>query len=259
MSDPYLMAMMRGEFSGQKTKATVPKDKFDMAAEKYLEQYVETLDLEIDDGRNQLDTLEVKKARMCLQIMSELRFKELDSLVIKGLKYVVAEGAQFLDQGLYGAMLDQFTEMGEHLEDLDFDKPENFNDWSNLTQDVLDGIVRIGIAAYGRGQYALCLSMFALLASVKSDNADYWLRLGIAAQKNEDYELALKAYTFAIKINPVLIEARLFSAECYLKKSLVQNAKEELVEAKELSKIVQLDETLSAFLSVMEEIIAEEA
>lgn len=223
MADPYLMALMRGEIKQEKKD----QDEFDIAADQMLEKYVKTLE------ESKLDSLEARK----LKLSKELKFAELEEPTISGLKYLMSHEAD-------AAMVDQFLEAKHRLEELDLETFKDLDSWSDcISQEVLDAISNRGVEAYHQGEFEICLSLYALLTTFKQESGEYWLKLGISALKSADFNLALKSFDQALKKDPNLFEAHLFSAECYLNKGLVENAKQEL----EAVQTTQFDEVFSRF------------
>lgn len=133
-------------------------------------------------------------------------------------------------------LLPTFKKMNEKLAKVDPDQnfSEELAQFFQLDEGLLDEIYEIGINKFKEEDYAVSLGCFVLLSSLDSLNEDYWYNEGIVAQKCGNYALALKAYSSALALDPNLIGALLFSAQCYLEKGLLEKASEALESAQNL-------------------------
>lgn len=253
MPDPYLMAAMQGGLSHGAKSTAKTKNKFDVAAEKYVDMHVEALHFEEEFAQDKLFSPQMRKAQLRAELLAALQFSELDKPLDNAFKLLFSEGLQYIDHEVYPAMIDQFKQMADRLEKLDPTQPEELHSWSTLSDAVLNEIAKMALTKYDEENYTPCMALFVLLTVLYGDNFEYWYRLGIAAQKSEEINLALKAYTEALKIEPELVGARLFSVECYLKIGSKQAAEEELEKAKSLKALAGFDEKWAPLLADLTE------
>ncbi|MBS0655443.1 MAG: tetratricopeptide repeat protein, partial [Verrucomicrobia bacterium] len=133
----------------------------------------------------------------------------------------------------YEAVKENFNEAKSSLEKVD-PKEMRVDQVLGFTEHTIESIFTIGSAKCQEGDYPTALSLFIVLTILQPNDFDLWYRTAIIAQGCEDFDLALRAYAEAVKLNEGLVEAYLFSAECYLMKGLQQEAKEAYLKAEKV-------------------------
>lgn len=222
--DLYLQAMMTGQLN--------KKDQFEESIEQEVDQYITSLSIEHEP--NLLMTPSMRKAKIKAELKEELKMVELAELNSNAFLLLRTDSLPFLARVLHEEMLKEFDQAEQHMEKLDLsgEVPPILQSLLGFSDETMGAILAVAIGMYQAERYRDCLSLFTLLTTLVQDNFEYWFRLGIAAQKCEDLDLALKAYAIAICLNPDLMEARLFSAECYLAQGNRDDAAEEIQAAK---------------------------
>jgi cytochrome c-type biogenesis protein CcmH/NrfG len=81
---------------------------------------------------------------------------------------------------------------------------------------------------------------------------EIWFHLGIAAQKCDKIDLALRAYALTLELDPKHIGARLLAAECLVNCHLNEEANKEIAEAKKIIKEQTVDQVWLDLLSSLE-------
>jgi tetratricopeptide (TPR) repeat protein len=237
--DPYLEALLHG---GVPEYGPVKKiDKFDSAIDKEINKYIDSLHLEY--SQNNLLSIGAQRTKLLLEIKNAFKFSKLESYLSTSFRILHSKGEQHLDKVEFEQMEKELSQIPEILDRMDL-KEElkvNFKTLFNLSDSVMGSILKIAIAEFDHEEYEESLSIFCLLATLDSGNANYWLELGIASQKFHNYELALRSYEVAIGLNPKLIGAKLFSVECYLQINKPEEAKGALKEAKQLAETTEFE------------------
>lgn len=243
MGDPYLQAMLHGDYPS--------KDKYDLAIEKQINKFIDSLNLENEYAHNKLISPRIKRAQIQEEIKKAMKYSELSQHISTAFSFLINDGAKFIEKNLFQEMSNQFEKMKRLLKEEDFNQEinENIQSHFQISNEVLIGIQEIGIAQFLAKEFSLSASIFVLLTILNPEKFEYWYRLGIAAQKSGDYNLALKAYMAALELNGELIGARIFSIECYLRINAPEKAREILLETKKIN-------LESEWLSLLEDIEA---
>lgn len=246
MVDLYLQAMMRGEITRpQIEKTTTPKngsDKptaktpLDLAIEKEVEAYLDSQNFDEGDPRaNMLSSPAMKRARMKAELNENLKMNEYNQQLGMALQLIKTEGKQYLEENVYDSMVDGLDKAETFLDQIDpnIERTEDFQEILHISDETMQAIATIAIAKFEEAQYADCLAIFTMLALLKPVNPDYWFRAGIAAQYLKQEDLAIKNYSIATEVDPQLIGAYLFAAECYHQKGMRDEAIAQRNSAKE--------------------------
>lgn len=257
MYDPYLDALMHGEIIPSKKVAAIPKQeksKFDLSIENHINKYIDSLNLEIEYGRNPLTSPAMKRAQLREELKAALKMPEFEKFLSEAFNALLTNHHHYLQPEICNQMGQEFHGIEEEIEKIDFNEPpdENYQTLFKISDAVMDGILTIAKAKYNEQEYALSLAIFTLLTSLNAGNYDYWYRLGITAQKCENYPLALKAYDIALEMSPDLIGALLFSCECHIRLDQKDAAKQRFIKAKEIASNQELDEMWKSLMSKVE-------
>lgn len=247
MPDPYLEAMMRGEFSRNKNqfskKIEKEKNRFEIAFDKNIEKIMALRSTDTVNS-NSLMSDQLKSKRLEDELREALKLDELNKYIDNAIMLIANEGRKYLDHARYEDLLQKFSKIPEILDQLDFELPitEDFDKILGLGESARDNIFNIAFLKFDEKQYLDALSLFALLAVLQPENFEYWYRLGIAAQQSENYILAVNAYEAAFHLNSALIGSRLFAIECYLQLDQLSQAKTSLAEAQKILEISSVDQ-----------------
>ena len=256
MDHHHLEAMMRGESSDKKkTPPAATKSKVDIELEKEIEAYVDGLELPIDPQGRSLETPQAKKEKMKLELKEAAKLPELSQNLDTAMEILIAEGANYLSTEANQALLSDFSNAATLLADMTLADTTDLSlqELSKFGDESMTSITTVAIAKYAEGKYADSQALFALLAILNPGYDEYWLRLGLAAQKNANFDLASRAYAAAVELNPDLIEARLFAAECLFAGKEFDKAKHEIAEAKKIAERTKVDQQWLDLLPIIED------
>jgi len=228
---------------GKVTESPTEKDKFDIAIEKEINTYIDSLNLEAEFSQNLLVSPAMRRAKIMQEMKSGIDLSELGSHIVSALTILISQGKQYLDSDVFREMADELATIGEKIEEVDLSQVESnkFHALLGISDSSMASILKIAAAKYQEQDYVSALSIFALLSTLDSSSDDYWFRLGITAERNENYLLALRAYAAASELNPHFVGSHLFSIECHLRSDNVSKAKEEFQIAKQILDSEEVD------------------
>lgn len=255
MDNFHLQAMMRGEHHEKKKAApTAPKSKVDIELEKEIDAYVDGLELPVDPQGRSLNTPERQKEKMKLELKEAVKLPELSQNLDLAMEILINEGANYLSEEANQTLLTDFSNAATLLADMTLADTSNLSlqELSKFGDESMTSIATVAIGKYAEAKYGDCQALFALLSILNPGYDEYWLRLGLAAQKNANFDLAYKAYAAAYELNQDLIEAHLFAAECLLAGKDVEKAKHELDEAKRVAGRIKADQQWLDLIPIIE-------
>lgn len=258
MYDPYLDALLHGNTAPHKKPAAdSKKNKFDRSIEEQIDKYIDSLDLESEGARNPLINPAMKRARLREELKAEMQMPELEKFIPEAFTAILTDDRQYLSPELCSELENELLGIDEEIEKLDLDNlpEENLQSIFKITDDAMEGILTIAIEKYKEEAYQTSLAIFNLLASLNPGNSDYWYRLGIAAQKCENYPLALKAYGIALEMAPDLIGALVLSCECHYLLGQKDEAKQILLKVKGMRSDSEPSETRNHLISKLEQVL----
>jgi len=205
-----------------------------------IQEYVDELLTKEDPQKNALLSPQAKRVALEEKVRSDVNFIGLGNLISSALNSAYNEGTRYLSLENYEALLESLDLLSEHLEDLGLHF-ENFNEkalmQALMISDIAEqNILQIAIEKTKEGLLEESLALHFFLTLSNPNEADYWLRLGLIAEKSEKYELASKAFSTVSRLLPDFIGSRIFAAGCYLLRNMPDLAKEQFHEAEEMSK-----------------------
>ncbi len=247
-----------GQIKAAKADFVKTKDRFQLAEEKLLDSIIEKESLLGDPSKNQLVPPSLRKDKLKKDLHDSLESLDLDLDLSPALKILKEEGASYLDSEIYKVMVDQLEDIPKYLEQMDLLQPPKENLYTNLhiSESTLQAINSVGVSKYDEGKFDSSLSIFCLLSTLDHENEVWLYRLGISAAQMEKWDQALKAFTYSLYLNPSLIGARIFSAECYIRLGKAVEAKEEINEAKRLIELSSSDTIWLEVLTSIENLIS---
>ncbi|MBA3238978.1 MAG: tetratricopeptide repeat protein [Parachlamydiaceae bacterium] len=245
MPDPYLEAMMHGDFAKKKGAEIRPKDKFDVAIEKEIDKYIDSLELERNVENNKLASPAMRRAQIKAQMKADLQMPEVESFITSAISILLSEGAHYLLPEQYNEMEKELKGIKDHLDSLDLGSSDvniKFQNLVKISDSVMNCFFHISVEKFKEKEFPASLSLFSFLTILDPGNIEYLYRLGIAAQNNKNYELALKAYEASLEINHELLGALLFASECYFRLKERELAITYLKKAKNLAETQPLND-----------------
>lgn len=231
--------------------------QFDLDLDKEIDKYIDSLELEEDPEHKSLKSPEARKESMRIELKEAVKLPELSKDLETAINILFSEGGVYLSKEAYQTLIDDFSNASSimihtKLEDSGTDTLQHL---AKISDESMKSIVEIAIAKFTEERYNDCFTLFSLLTILNPAYAEYWFRFGLAAQKCEKYELASRAYAAALELDPQLIGARLFGAECLIRRGLFSEAKQEIEIAKQFVAQNKVDQLWIDLIPTIEEII----
>lgn len=257
MPDPDLEARMHGEFAKKKVIETTTKDKFDLAIEKEIDKYINSLDLERESKDTPLASPSMRRAQIKEQMTADLQMPELENHVSSAISTLLSKGAHYLSPELYQRMESELVGIQNHFDSLELENSslnKKFQDLLEISDPVMEGCFQIAIEKYREREFPESLSLFSFLTILNPGNVEYLYRLGITAQKNENYKFALRAFEATLELNPELLGALLFASECHFQLNDREMAVQYLKKAKDIAVTQPLDDVWAKLITDLEKL-----
>lgn len=197
-----------------------PENRFTIALDSSLNDYADTLNFGTPVPAEQFSP-EEKKENFKDELKTALTHPAIKINFISAFQLIFAYGNSTLQ--------DTFANAKKILETLDLAtvQDQEVCEILHLTEETIEGVFNLAIAKYNDQQYPESQALFYLLTTLKPYLFDLWYRSGIVAQDSGNYSYAIKSYSNALILKPELLEAHLFSIECYLDMGMEQKAQKE--------------------------------
>lgn len=258
MDPNYMRAVMQGEISSKKElskkKDEIQKSKLDIELDKKIDDFVDTYQFEDDPSHRSMQNLNDRRERLKLEIKTVIELPELSQQIDKALGLLFSEGSRYLSKETCEKLMSDLSDVNESFEEIGIQEASNSN-LEGLTPDSMRAITEIALAKFEETRYEDCLALFSFLSMLNPGDSEYWFRMGIAAQKNNNIDLALRAYAATLELDPHNIGARLFSAECFALKNLLDEAKIALASAKDIAKSGKIDQMWLNLIIAVESLV----
>lgn len=253
MRDLYLEAMLKGE--GPKKPE---KGRFEIALDKSIKEYLDTLSFG-EEEPGQLISPQAKRKKYEEELKEALTHSDLNAYLLTALQVIKGEGRQYWDSQAYSAIIEEFANAEKILASLNLEEPpeEDLGKILHLSNETIHHIFDLAVAKYNEERYPDSVALFVLLTVLQPKGFDLWYRTGIAAQSSENYTLAINSYATAASFNPDLIEAHLFSVECYLKQGMTAEAKVAYEKAENLHKTLPQSDEQDTLLEYANQLLKE--
>lgn len=236
MPDPFLEALMKGEHRVGTAGILPPKskDRFEIALDTHIKKFLSSINFEDECLNNRMVTPEIKRAQKKSELIRQFKLKDNSNLILRAKNVFIEEGKRILDESKYYETLIAFYALAERLAKLDLESnlSENFQTILEVQNETLESIDFVSQHLFETGSYKDSQALNTLLFTLVPENSLYWYRAGLAAHNCEDFNFAIEAYVKASTIDPTLIGAFLFAAECFIRQGLKQEALQSIEKAK---------------------------
>lgn len=258
-NDPlYLQALMHGELPfNKKNSEKLSKTQFEIDLEREIDAAVDKLDLNGDPNLNALQDPKLKRQSIKFNIKEEAKMPELSQHLNTAMEILFSEGQRYLSKEENEDLIIDLALSTERMGNAGI-KETSETDLATLAKisdKSMGNIEKIALAKFDEERFSECLGLFCLLSLLRPGYPEYWLRMGIAAQKCKNMELASKAFTATLQLDPDNLGARLFAAECFFNQKLLEEAKAEIAAAKEIIKKGDANPVWLDYLSNLEVLI----
>lgn len=262
MVDPYLDALMHGELPNKKKSSKedqAPKSKLEIEQDKEIDSFVNAFEFEEDpEHKGALDP-KLKREKLKISIKEAMKMPELSHQMDTAIGLLFSEGSKYLSPEAHQKLVFDLTNASDQLEDIGLQETSssNLQTLSKISNESVEGIQEIALAKYKEDRYADSISLFSLLSVLNPGYSEYWFRLGIAAQKDGQYDLASRAYAATQSLDPSNIGAKLFASECFVQRGLYDDAKAELTAAEAMAKESKVDKMWLDLISAIHDMLRE--
>lgn len=240
--DPHLYETMHGIHKIPEKQPVTSKLEENLNVS--IDQFVEKMALESQLEQHKLLNEQQRRVKIRLEIQEALKMEELTEKIEVAMQILVGESENLLSKEAHHQLLEELINLSKiNSEDIKI----------SMSDSALDSILEIAIVKFSQNQYDDCLALLSLLTIVSPGIGDYWLRLGISAQKLGQYDLALRAYEAADELDPELIEAKLLSIECCIQLKFFSQAERKLEQVKIFSSKVKIDSTWLELIPILQE------
>lgn len=259
MDPAYLHALMHGEISFKKKPAgssekTASQSKLEKDLDREIDSFVESLVFEEDPSHQSLESPQIKRQKIKLELKEAAKMPELFNPVNNAIEVIFSEGQNYLSPDDFNTLVVELAVSTDHLSNAGLKETANsdLQTVGKISDTSIKALEGIAIAKFEQERYEDSLSLFCLLSILVPGYSEYWFRMGIAAQRCENLDLATKAYAITLDLDPENIGAMLFAAQCFIEKSLIDDAKAELALAKERLRSGGVDKVWLEFLRAIE-------
>jgi tetratricopeptide (TPR) repeat protein len=201
---------------------------------------------------------EAYREKLEAEVRNSLDLTEFSQHVTNAVRILQNEGQRYLSKHENDDLMENLDNLRYRLANIDLNHLENdiLKTTLLISKESCASIQKIGIAKYSEKHLSDSLSIFAFLASLDSENPDYWYRLGLVAQESELNDLALRAYATVLQLAPEFIGAKVFIAQCYLNTKQRDKALIELAEIKNLLKTTKTPQNWNKHMLALESLLA---
>lgn len=249
LNDPLYLQVQMNRSGSVKKKSLIEKE-----IERQIDQYISSQEI---GSTNALLSGQHQLQKMRFEIEESLKLPKLNHQIETAVGILYSLRESYITKEAYEKLLSDLDVAASLLADLDSTKisETDLQTYTKISDESMQVIATIAITKFAQGAYFDCLALFSLLTILSPGVAEYWLRLGIAAFQCEDYDQASRAYSAAEELDPDLISAKLFAAECDVKLGEIDHAKAELDGAKTIAKSAPQDQQWLDFLSEIEDLV----
>jgi tetratricopeptide (TPR) repeat protein len=231
-------------------------NKFKSAINDCIRSYVGNLPDE-EFAYNQFESVSVKRQKLINELQEKTTLTRLSKQLECAVGLLLEEGFHYFDKNECFLLVSDLLRAHESLTQLNVTPPlpADIQEVLQISSMSLGLILKIALAKFHENQFPQSLSLFALLTTLAPSSSAYWFRLGIAAQRCEQRDLALRAYTVASTFDPTLVGAQIFSAECHLLDDHREKARENCTQARNIMKTTKVEEIWFPLLSEIESVL----
>lgn len=229
MRDPALEALLKGApFDKSILPQKRPKTPFDIALEEEVESYLAEHPPESDPSRLHLLTPEAQRSKLKLELIENAKKQDVTPYIKEAVELVHKQGSQFLDSSENETLQTELDNAAKKVALLDVKQliQGHFQELLDISNNSMDALFKIGVVFFDVTEYGHSMAIFVLLTTLNANSAEYWFRFALAAQMNDQNDLALRGYNNALTIDHEFIAAEIFCSQCYL--TLGRNAEAEV-------------------------------
>lgn len=214
------------------------KDRFKLAIQKSIEEYVDKQMKEEDPSKISLIPTEARRQMLKSEAQEDLDLTEFAEYASNAIAILRFEGTRYLSKENYELLVQNLDRMKKELENLNLNqlKDEALQKALQTTPEVRTSILKVAIDKYSNNLLPDSLSIFAFLTALDAEDPDYWYRFGLVAEESERYDAAANAFATVTELAENFIDARAHLAFCDIYLNQEEMAKDQLNEIKNILK-----------------------
>jgi tetratricopeptide (TPR) repeat protein len=227
---PYEKELFKLKLEGFNQHENTELSNIDLAINRMAEEVIENRDLENDPPPNLFIPAHLRYEKMRNEIKNELESAELNEFLPIALQALVDDGRNNVELEDYETMCDRISSIPDLIDKMDFSQPikTDLQTMLQIEDSVMDSIYKIAqLEFHPLNKFLESLSIFTFLHALSPGNIDYSYRLGIVALESDRLELAIRALSNTIKLDPEFYEAQIYLVESYLRHNDFDEAKKE--------------------------------
>jgi len=211
-----------------------PINSYEQIIDALAEEYAEEMGCDIPGSS--LLPKQAKKDKLKFEFKEKVKMKELNQRIFKALDILRNEGKEYLPEDLDAKLQRDLKQAAVTMKQFDYktDRITNFARLLGIGEDSLEAIDSVAKVKYTDEKIDDALSLLVFLTTLAEDNAEYWYELGICFQDLNQFDMALKAYTNCLEVNPNHMGSQAFCTECYLNLDQKNKAWDSFYKAKSL-------------------------
>lgn len=165
-----------------------------------------------------------------------------------------------LDPDEWDSLQKELVKAAEILDNFDYETSidSNFAQFLGISEQSLNIIDRLGRSKF-KDQPEHALSLFVLLSTLEENNPENWFSLGNCFLKQNQTEMALRAYNLCLEMDNNHAGSKAMTISCYLNLKEKSKARTALQEAQKLVADQNLEETWGQYLSTREAELTDES
>lgn len=249
MKDPHLKS------NASKSSALLEKNQFDHVLDDLIKAEVEALMKDKDPACFHLTSPEIVKYQVEAEVRKTYALDDFGNYIEKAVKIFKEEGNLYLTSSEYEQLIEQLDQISKRLQTFNDFKEEKFAEALTISDEVKSFIMHLAIEKMKEMLFLDSLSIFAFLTTIDNQNPNYYYHLGLAAEKCELYELALKSYSAVSDLAPDFIESRIFKTEIYNHLSQKEEGMVELAALKEILKLSPESEKWETYVTGLDNLL----
>lgn len=240
MDHNYLYALIHGELASKKKpdeKNEDEKNQLEIEVDKEIDTYVDNFVFNETPEQKALQNLKLRRESLRQELKEGVKLSEFSEMVEKAIDILSDEQTNQLSKEGNEQLSAALSRASSNLATIKSIEIGNatLQSITEISQDTMSLIAQAALAKFAQQMFGDSEALFSFLSILNPEYSEYWLRLGISAQKNENLDLASRAYTAASALDPDNIGARLFGADCLMERHLLEESKIELEAAKNIA------------------------
>lgn len=217
-----------------KINSNTTKDRFQIALEEAVTADIKKLIESEEPSSCKLVPDHVHQEQLIHEYLKEVDLTDLLHQLSLALEILEKNSEGFFSAENHQTILREISKVRDNFSVIDLQSLENtkLTKALSISTEALELIQQLAIAKFSEKKFPDALALFALLATLQSEEPEYWYRLGLSAQRLGLLDLAIRAYQATSDLAPEFVGANIFASQCFIEKSQLSDALRQLEQAK---------------------------